>query len=145
MNTRSRSTLFLIEQLIVIAVFAMCAAACARILTAAYFNAIDSRDINNAILYAENGAESFKTTSGDLGTVAEIMGGFFTSSNTGGNVTVFFDNRWQVSSEVDARYILLLESRNADAALPNLVTGDLSVERSNGDKLISFPVAARVG
>ena len=105
---RSWSTLFLIEQLIVIAVFAMCAAACARILTAAHFNATDSRDIGNAILQAENGAESFKAVSGDFETFAVIMGGTF--DRAGGIVTVFFDNRWQVSSEADADYVLLLKN-----------------------------------
>jgi len=44
MVRRSRSTLFLMEQLIVIAVFAICAAACVKILTTSYFMAKQTRD-----------------------------------------------------------------------------------------------------
>ena len=74
MNTRSKSTLFLIEQLIVIAVFAISAAACITILTSAYFTSVESRDIKNAILVAENVAETFKATNGSPESIAGLLG-----------------------------------------------------------------------
>ena len=139
MINRSRSTLFLIEQLIVIAVFAICAAACARILTAAHFNAIDSRDISNAILKAENGAESFKASGGDLALTADILGGTFDSGNNA--VIIYFDQQWHISDRANADFVLQLVGTNRAPSPFSPVTGELTVERLNGDQLIAFPIA----
>ena len=102
MNTRSRATLFLIEQLIVIAVFAICAAACVKILTSAYFTANESRDTSNAILIAENGAEVFKAVSGDLGRTAEILGGVPANVDGSDAAVVYYDNHWRNCGEENA-------------------------------------------
>ena len=142
MSNRSRSTLFLIEQLIVIAVFAVSAAACTGILTSAYFTAMDSRDTSRAILAAENGAESFKATGGDLGKTAQILGG--TSGRVDGEAAaiVYFDKQWQTSSEEDAMYRMLLTGVVPDTEL-DLLIGDLFVEKLTGELLIAFPIAVR--
>jgi type II secretory pathway pseudopilin PulG len=144
MNNRSRSTLFLIEQLIVIAVFAICAAACARILTAAYFNATESKALSNAIIAAENGAESFKAASGDIGRVAEILGGTYGIIDGVLTAIVYYDDNWQVSGHTDAHYFLRLVGSSPDAPPTLLMTGELSVEMLTGEEIIAFPVAALV-
>ena len=142
MNNRSRSTLFLIEQLIVIAVFALCAAACVRILTDAYFTTNNSKDKSNALLVAESGAESFKASSGDLGMVARIMGG--TSGDVGGSpaAIVYYDAQWKIcASESSASFVLYLFGGAADYA--SLRSGDILVQRISGEELVSFSVLAR--
>ena len=142
---RSKSTLFLIEQLLVVAVFAICAAACVRILTDAYFTATKSRDISNAIHAAESGAESFKAVGGDIAKVAEIMGGVASSTDGAVTAIVFFDSHWQVSGEAGAHYRLLLTAANQYPQATLLITGELAVERLTGESLIAFPVAAAIG
>ncbi|MCL2201817.1 MAG: hypothetical protein FWB75_07605 [Oscillospiraceae bacterium] len=151
MRQRSKSTLFLIEQLIVIAVFAICATACISILTNAYFQARDSRDISNALLAAESVAESFKAVSGDFDTAAEISGGQAELLDGGYRaITVFFDSNWQVSSETAAEYILRLTGNHSapppavPTPTPLLTTTTLTVNRISGDELVSFPVAVRL-
>jgi len=140
MNSRSRSTLFLIEQLIVIAVFAICATACARILTIAHFTARDSRALSNAIIVAENGAESFKAAAGDVGRVAELLGGTSGTINGVPTTIVFFDDNWQVSGETDAHFLLrLVGSRPGTSPLK---TGELSIEMLTGEEIFAFSVAA---
>ena len=142
MNANSKSTLFLIEQLIVVAVFAICAAACTTILTASYFIATESRDLNNAIHIAEGGAESFKAVGGDIGKTAHILGGAATDDGGAAVAVVYYDKHWQVSAEADAYYCLSLKARAPEPAAPLLSTGDLSVDKLTGERLIGFEVAA---
>ena len=148
MNTRSKSTLFLIEQLIVIAVFALCAAACIAILAHSFFTAEETRDMSNALLRAENAAEAFKATGGDLDAVADIIGGevFYDL------LIVSYDSGWQLSDAYNAAYylsILLLHESSA-----SLVEGEIRVLKrpQNGyviindpyaESILSFPVVAR--
>ena len=62
MKWRSRSTLFLMEQLIAIAVFAICAAVCVKILFVAHQKTVDAVDTRYALIIAENAAEIFKAS-----------------------------------------------------------------------------------
>jgi type II secretory pathway pseudopilin PulG len=75
MKGRSRSTLFLMEQLVVIAVFAICAAVCVRLLFAAYQINVDAVDTRHALILAENVAESFKAFNGDIDNIFETVWG----------------------------------------------------------------------
>jgi len=141
MRNRSKSTLFLIEQLIVIAVFAICAAACITILTNAYSNARDSRDISNALLAAESASESFKAVSGDFGSIARILGGSVLTAGGADTVIVYYDRSWQVSTESDAHYMLRLVRGGSQPPPSRLLTGELTVERIDGAQLVTFPLA----
>jgi len=146
MMERSKSTLFLIEQLIVIAVFALCATACISILANAYFMAKDSRDISNALFAAESVADSFKAVSGDFENAARISGGTARNIDGANEIIVFFDNNWQVSDKGTAFYVLRLVSDIHGSFPYGLIMTDLSVERIDGnDELVNFPVAVRTG
>ena len=143
MTSRSKSTLFLIEQLIVIAVFAICAAACISILTAAFFKANDTRATSQAIHKAESAAEVFKATGGDVETVANILGGF-NGTDISGNlfVTVFYDTMWKLSDYTQRSFVLHIVYEQADRN--SMVTvAELTVERVTGEELVAFQLAAR--
>ena len=143
MVKRSRSTLFLMEQLIVIAVFSVCAAACVKILTVSYFTAHDTRDIGNAILAAENGAECFKAQSGDFTKIAEVLRGTLGSVDSRAAVIVYYDKAWLVCGEEDSAYIMRIVSREPGYG-SGLEAGELSVIRVKDSQtaLVEFPVAA---
>jgi len=148
MTNRSKSTLFLIEQLIVIAVFAICAVACISILTASYFYANDSNAVSHAIVKAESGAEVFKVTGRDFTSAANILGGTVTSVGLGSDgvsvLAVYYDNNWQVSAEDNASYKLYLVIESAQGAQDfDVITARVTVERITGEELISLNVAAR--
>ena len=143
MRYRSKSTLFLIEQLIVIAVFAICATACVRILTNAYFYAVDARDVSNALHAAESSTESFKAVGGDFAKAAELMGGSVDSVEGAAVLVVYFDESWKVIGGGDASYILRLTGAGPEPQAAQLFSGSLSVERVTGEELVSFPVAVR--
>jgi len=140
MRQRSKSTLFLIEQLIVIAVFAISAAACISILANAYFLSIDARDVSNALIVAESVADSFKASSGDFEAAAEISGAFTTTIDGSEALQMYLNNSWIVSDEQSAQYILRLTSDNQEQQNSFLSANILVVERINGEELVSFPV-----
>ena len=144
MNTRSKSTLFLIEQLIVVAVFAICAVACISILTSSFFFAHDASDTSRALIEAQSSAEIFRATGGDFQVVADIMGGTFSDQDANEvAVNVFFDRHWDVITyQQPGGFVLRLElDDNFSSVSP--VMAQLSVSRAIGDSLVSFPVAAR--
>ena len=144
MNRRSRSTLFLMEQLIVIAVFAVCAAACVKILTASHFMATDTRDTSFAIRVAENCAECYKAVSGDAGKDAQILGGSTTGADN--TLVVYYDKSWKTCGEKDAAYKLTMANAAPQDAgkAATLTSCDLSVAKLTGEVLITFPVATIV-
>jgi len=148
MTNRSKSTLFLIEQLIVIAVFAICAVACISILTASYFYANDGSAVSNAIIKAESGAEVFKVTGSDFTAAADILGGSITSETSAAGgvsvLSVYYDSSWQICSESNASYVLhlVIESVQGTADF-EVITGRVTVGRISGEELISLKAAAR--
>ena len=143
MTQRSKSTLFLIEQLIVIAVFAICAVACVSILSAAYFNTNDSNSTRHALLKAESSAEVFKATGGDFAIVANTMGGIVRQGDTGtAIIVVYYDNLWRNCDEANASYVLIIE---VDAMWNpydfKFSTADLVVGKITGEELVSMEIA----
>ena len=146
MNTRSKSTLFLIEQLIVVAVFAICAAACITMLTFAYFTTVEKNEMRNAILVAENAAEVFKATDGSAEGIVSILGGEYavvaTAEGSSVITTIYYDSDWQVSTLENASFKMQLSRHvTPSESMFSLVLSDLVVTRINGEEILSFPVA----
>jgi len=170
MNQRSKSTLFLIEQLIVVAVFAICAVACVSIMVSAYLNANDTRSISNALLRAESAAEVFKATGGDVDAIADILGGVSNNAYSFPTsdyafVTIYYDSAWQpinlwdtntftlISSPIspiqdinpNVSYVLTIkfDPPQQTASSYELVTGQVYVSSSIGEELVRLPLVAR--
>ena len=148
MNIRSKSTLFLIEQLIVVAVFAISAAACITILASAYFTSVETRELRNALLVAENVAETFKATNGSADTIATILGCERTittrSQNNNLVTTIYYDYDWQITYLSLAYYKLeLTQPVTTPGTSFDVISGELVVSTLSGDEILSFPVAAR--
>ena len=145
MTRRSGSTLFLMEQLIVITVFAICAAACVSILTVSFIYARDSRNLSRALLVAESAADSFKALSGDTSQTANVLNGFVYSAVGGDALAVYFDENWQAVCRTDTdhvRYVLrMLPLESLSRA--GITAMQLSVEEITGEEILTFPVVAR--
>jgi hypothetical protein len=138
---RSRSTLFLMEQLIVSLVFAVCATVCVSIFVDSYIMARDAKALSSALLIARNGAESYKESGGklasislDLGSSAEIMDG---------SLTVYYDKDWHPCEQAEAVYVLHIINYEPAEGVSSVLSGDLSVARVTGEEIIAFPVATR--
>ena len=70
---RSKAGLFLMEMIIVIFFFSICAAICVNIFANAKVTAEKSVTLNNAVVRSANLAEVYKSADGDLVKVAEII------------------------------------------------------------------------
>ena len=152
MSGRSRSTLFLIEQLIVITIFAVCAAICVKIFISSFLTANETRDMNHALIIARNAAECYKVY-GDPGKTAAVLSGREHALGVP-YAAVFYDAGWRVSEAAEAAYVLRLTCRGGNlppvignmppaAGAAGLLLCEISVEKITGEKLIGFTVAAR--
>ncbi|MCL2840037.1 MAG: hypothetical protein FWE05_04610 [Defluviitaleaceae bacterium] len=142
MKERSKSTLFLMEQVVVIAVFAFFAAVCVKILVFSYLTTVDAVDTRMALLAAESVAESYKAFSGDLEMVEETLcGGNRRRYHDENSVVFFYDDNWIPTSEYYAYFELLLRKENPEDIV---VFADIAVRRiSDSNELINLRVAAR--
>ena len=147
MNWRSRSSLFLMEQLIVIAIFAVCAAVCVKISIGSFLMANDTRDVNRALVAAKGGAECYKAY-GDLKkTAASLAGSEYSFDGDGMAVVVYYDAGWRTCGKTEAAYALrLVELRGVNATGGNFTLPPLcklSVGKTTGEEIVGFTVAAR--
>lgn len=117
---RSKATLTLIEQTVMLLVFALAAALCVRIFvyadqTSRYYEARD-----RAVLEAQNAAEMLK--------------------RFGGSVEKSYDEGWQ-PTEGEAAY--RLSTVYTDSSDPYLWTAEVTVSTAEGDVLFALPVAGQ--
>ena len=119
MNGHSRSTLFLMEQLVVILIFAICAAACVTIFVESYIREQKTLDTNYALLVASSAAESYKAAPGAL--------------------TAYYDENWDPCEEPRAVHVLQVLQTGESP----LYAAEITVSRTDGEELISLTVASR--
>ena len=72
---RSRSPLVLMEQLVMVLVFALAAALCLQAFVLSDRISDENEAVDQAVLLAQNAAETVKSCSGDLAQVAFLLGG----------------------------------------------------------------------
>lgn len=138
MENRSRSTLFLMEQMIVILVFAFCAAVCVKLVAEAHVITTRNNDKKNAIIAAESGAECFKAYAGDMVKTAAALGGNY--SGSADILHVYYDGEWRVCREEDSVYIMSVTG-SVSADYKVLLTGYIIVAKNTGEELLSLPVS----
>lgn len=110
---KNRASLVLMEQLMMILVFALAAALCLRIFAAADRTSREMELRDRAVVMAQNGAETVKACKGDLPKAAEMLGG----SAGGGSLTAVRDG-------------LTLEIKRISTEIPGLGRAEVSVTAS---------------
>ena len=134
MNGHSRSTLFLMEQLVVILVFAVCSAVCVTIFVESYQTERRALDKNYALLAAGSGAECYKASGGDARKAAERLSGFAVFA--GEAAAVYYDEDWNPCGEAGASFVLRF---TPGAPL----RAEITVGKADGEELVALTVAAR--
>ena len=130
MSTRSKSTLFLMEQVVVIAIFAFCAAVCVKILVVSYLMTVDAVDTTHALHVAESAAASHRAFRGDAGGIADTLGGAVrVDHDTQSVIYVFYDSQWRPTSGLygDGSVFMLRLAMSPDEN--NVVLADITVSR----------------
>lgn len=74
MRTHSKTPLFLMELIIMLLVFSVSAAICLQVFAGARRISDESRKLDLAVMQAQNVAECWKSTYGDLDETAELLG-----------------------------------------------------------------------
>lgn len=100
---KSKTSLFLMELIITILLFAACGAICVRVFVNAHVMTRETVELNEAVSIAQGFAEVMRGTDGDIGSVLEQ----YPSAVSGGEgfFEVFYDEDFEVCSYQDAAYV----------------------------------------
>lgn len=120
------------ELILVILCFAVSAAVCLRVFVSAKLTADRSRDLSAAVLAAENAAECWKASAGDLEACAAFLG----AGNNGDTLIQTFDGDWRVTDGA-AKYRLYLKAQNAQASI--------TVTDTDGEAIFSLKARVPAG
>ena len=133
---RSKAPLVLMEQLVMVLVFALAAALCVQVfvLSDQTSRSYEARD--RAVVAAQNAAEQLKGCGGDYAAAAERCGGDWNGSMWG----ISYDKAWQMcEDQSQAAYHVLVTPVESSRDL--LGQAQVAVYTAEGDVLFSIPVA----
>ena len=132
---KNKAPLALMEQLIMLLVFALAAALCLRVFVNASRLSQYCRMRSHGITVAQNAAEALKDTGGDLETCAARYGGTLDRDTW----ILTFDSDWQPTDSADATFFI--RTSLAEDGIPLLGTADILVEKATGEELVGFSVS----
>ncbi len=121
-----QSVLFLIELMISFLVFAVTAAVCVRIFAGAHQISRQSEELSQAVVFAQNAAESLKSSRGDLEKAAGLLGGGTFSED---RLALCYDAEWALTDEANAVYRLIL---TRSAPVDGYMDAEAAVLRDGG-------------
>ena len=113
MEQKSKSHLALMEQAIMILVFAFAAAICVQAFQKADTTSKELAARDRAVNYGQTVAETVKSVHGDLESAAGILGGIAEENK----LLFWYDNEWNRVSKEDATYELCLMVTETSAYL----------------------------
>jgi len=113
MEQKSKSHLALMEQAIMILVFAFAAAICVQAFQKADTTSKELAARDRAVNYSQTVAETVKSVRGDLESAAGILGGIAEENK----LLFWYDNEWNRVSKEDAAYELCLMVTETSAYL----------------------------
>ena len=130
---RSRAPLALMEQTVMVLVFALAAALCLRafVLADGISRRVEATD--RAVLWAESAADTLKARNGDLDQAAAELGG----NLDGQRWIIPLDETWQETAGEPA---YTLTARPVETGRPLLGKAQIDVAEKNGDSLFSLEV-----
>ena len=131
----SKAPLALMEQIIMLLVFALSAALCLQVFALSGRISHGMEDKALAVTEVRNAAESIKISGGDFEKHAELFGG----KTENGSWKAFYDEEWKPVSEEKAVYIL--EAFPVETETELLGAAEVSAFEKNGKELFELKVA----
>ena len=133
---RSKAPLVLMEQLVMVLVFALAAALCVQVFVLSDQTSRSHEARDRAVVAAQNAAENLKGCGGDYAAAAERWGGDWNGSMWGFS----YDEAWPVcQDQSQAAYHALVTP--AESGRDLLGQAQVTVYTAEGDVLFSIPVA----
>lgn len=103
-----KATLFLMELVIVIFFFSICAAICVNMFGSAQQMADDSENLSRAVVEARSAASCYKAADGDLEKTAYLLDGVQLDDSA----AVYFDEAWNKTADSEnAQFAVQLKQR----------------------------------
>lgn len=121
-HSTTNSSLFLIELVIVILLFSICAAISMRMFATSKQITMESDALSYGALTAQSAAECYKAAGGDLEKMAEIYGGKI----DGDTLYAYFDSSWTMTDN-NVVYVVYVQARDkgyADITVLNTSSAD---------------------
>lgn len=132
---KSKAPLALMEQLVMLLVFALAAALCLRMFAAAGRISRQCEAQAQAVTHVQNTAETVKFCRGDFQEAARLLAG----SGQEEKLQILYDSRWQEISGGQAAYRILAEQRQTD--IPLLGMAEITAEQQDGTLLFRVTAA----
>lgn len=130
---RSRAPLALMEQTVMVLIFALAAALCLRAFALADGISRRVEATDRAVLWAESAADTLKARNGDLSRAAAELGGEL----DGQRWIIPLDETWQ---ETAGEPTYTLTARPVETGRPLLGKAQIDVVQKNGERLFSLEV-----
>lgn len=138
LKSRSKSSLFLMELIIVLMFFSLCAATCMQIFANAKVKTDYSRDLTNAAFVAESVAEVYKALDGDLEATASKCDGEAVSD---GVIEIYYDKDWNPTAQDGAVYVMTVTETETEDIEKAFIEVD-DVEGENIFDIVSTVLAS---
>ena len=129
---RSKAPLALMEQLVMVLVFALAAALCVQVFVLSDRTSRRNEARDRAVLAAQNAAEEVKSVRGDFAQAAELYGGTWNGQLWGRS----YDADW--ARDGDDYHVLVTPADSGDALLG---AAEVTVYTAEGDLLFTLSVA----
>lgn len=134
---RNKSTLVLIEHMIMLLVFALAAAVCLRLFALAGKMSRTNEATDRAVLVAQNAAEQIKRDG--IRRFAEQTGA---KAESGTSWSLFYDENWELVPAESGKFVLrITEAEETEY----LFRAEMVVCTDAGGELVRLPVAAQTG
>lgn len=130
---KDKAPLALLEQTVMILVFAFAAALCLRVFVWSDIQSDLDAATDRSVIAVQSAAETLKHCNGDLKEASEIIGGTVTENRW----SVSYDENWQVIPE-NGKYIVTVRPFDSGVAL--LGEAEISAQTATGEALYSLTV-----
>lgn len=129
-----KATLFLMELVIVIFFFSICAAICVNMFGSAQQMADDSENLSRAVVEARSAASCYKAADGDLEKTARLLDGVQLEDSA----AVYFDEAWnKIADSENAQFAVQLKQREHPGEADVYI---LHLNKASDNIIFSIPV-----
>ena len=133
---RSKAPLALMEQTIMVLVFALAAALCLRVFVWSNAQSLQARNRDQAALLCQSAAEAVRHA-GSLEAAKDRFGMEWGQDST---LLLYYDKDWNPVSGLDGAYCMTVQ-REPDLEEPGLGRASVRVSEAEGETLFELPIA----
>lgn len=130
---KNKSTLMLLELVIMLLVFLLAAALCLRAFVWADIRSAEGKNEDMALLQAQNAAEAIKASGGDFAAAAKLLGGQW----NGRTLQLDFDENWKTTVQ---NGVFLLQAGMTENDTNYLGSGSVKILDQRGNPLAQLDI-----